>query len=157
MIQGHNRSDDLFMYIARGLTEKDGLKPNTKYNVKLSFDLATNIPAGMMGIGGSPGESVYVKAGVVSREPKVEDKGGQLEINIDKGQQANGGREAELLGNIVKENSEDETYQYKHFEKTCELTTNSMSEAWIIIGTDSGFEGLTKLYYTNIEVSFEKK
>lgn len=157
MIKGHNRSDDLFMYITRGFTESDGLKKNTEYSVKLSFDIATHVQEGLMGIGGSPGEAVHVKAGVTVREPKVENRNGMLEVNIDKGQQASEGKEALILGNIAKSNSKDDSYQYKHFEKSYKVTTNSRGEAWVIIGTESGFEGLTTLYYTNIQVVFEKK
>ena len=46
-----NRSDDLFMFLKR---QVDGLRPNTAYAVSASLDLATNVPAGLVGIGGSP-------------------------------------------------------------------------------------------------------
>ena len=54
-IQGHNRSDDLFMYLKRQIR---GLEPSAIYAVSASIDLATNVPLGSVGIGGSPGESV---------------------------------------------------------------------------------------------------
>ena len=38
-LQGHNRSDDLFMFLAKQI---DGLKPNTNYRVIFSIDLASN-------------------------------------------------------------------------------------------------------------------
>ncbi|MDG0870361.1 hypothetical protein [Candidatus Lucifugimonas marina] len=88
-IQGHNRSDDLFMYLTKEVT---GLKPNTSYEVTIAIDLATNVPGGMMGIGGSPGDSVYVKAGASTNEPTIsEDNIGHLRISIDKGNQASHG------------------------------------------------------------------
>ena len=59
-VQGHNRRDDLFMFLKR---QVDGLMPDTAYEVSVSMDLATNVPAGAFGIGGSPGESVFVKRG----------------------------------------------------------------------------------------------
>ena len=58
-IQGHNRSDDLFMFFKRRI---DGLKADATYAVSASLNLATNVPSNTFGIGGSPGESVYVKA-----------------------------------------------------------------------------------------------
>ena len=58
-IQGHNRSADLFMFFKR---QVGGLKPGAEYSAVLSLDLATNVPAGLFGIGGSPGESVYVRS-----------------------------------------------------------------------------------------------
>ena len=65
-IQGHNRSDDLFMFFKK---QVGGLKTDAAYTVVLSLDLATNVPTGSFGIGGSPGESVFVKAGASTAEP----------------------------------------------------------------------------------------
>ena len=50
-IQGHNRSDDLFMYWK---TPIHGLEPDTTYAVEIVVELATAVPGGLMGIGGSP-------------------------------------------------------------------------------------------------------
>lgn len=156
LLKGHNRSDDLFMYISRKFNKEEGLEPNTKYNVNLSFDMATNVPGGMMGIGGSPGASVYVKAGVTNVEPKSEEKDGYFRMNIDKNNQSTSGKDMIVLGNVEKTDSQDESYQYKSFEGTFQIVTNENGEAWAIIGTDSGFEGLTELYYTNIKFEFNK-
>ena len=38
-----------------------GLRPNAAYAVSVTLDLATNVPTATFGIGGSPGESVFVK------------------------------------------------------------------------------------------------
>ena len=153
MLKGHNRSDDLFMYISKKFSQKDGLRPNTKYNVVLSFDVATNVAGGGMGIGGSPGESVFVKAGIINKEPVVENINGIKTINVDKGIQSNSGKEMQVLGNIQKLKSNDTTYEYKHFENKFKVITNDKGEAWVIIGTDSGFEGLTEIYITNIKLT----
>jgi hypothetical protein len=158
MVKGHNRSDDLFMFITRKFGSGDGLKPNTSYKVDLSFDLATKEAGGMMGIGGSPGGSVYMKAGAVNVEPRSEkNKDNFYAVNFDKGNQAEGGKDMTVLGNIEKTDSSDETYQYKPFQKSFEVKTNDKGEAWVIIGTDSGFEGLTQIYYTNIKIAFSEK
>ena len=74
-------------------------------------------------------------------------------INVDKGIQANGGKEMQVLGNIEKINSTDDTYEYKNFQNKIDVTTNAKGEAWLIIGTDSGFEGLTDIYITNIKLT----
>lgn len=153
MLKGHNRSDDLFMYVSRKFNVKDGLRPNTKYTVLLSFDIATNTAGGGIGIGGSPGASVYVKAGIINKAPLVENINGMKTINVDKGIQANGGKEMQVLGNIEKINSTDDTYEYKNFQNKIDVTTNAKGEAWLIIGTDSGFEGLTDIYITNIKLT----
>ena len=65
-VQGHNRSDDLFMYLTRRV---DGLIPAASYTVSATVDLATNAALASVGIGGSPGSSVYVKAGASTAEP----------------------------------------------------------------------------------------
>ena len=76
---------------------------DTTYTVTVSLDVGTNVPAGSFGIGGSPGESVYVKAGASTVEPTVaQDSGGWLRINIDKGNQASEGADMINLGNVAK-------------------------------------------------------
>ena len=50
-VQGHNRSDDLFMYLKRRV---DGLVPTASYEVTVTVELATNVAAGLIGIGGLP-------------------------------------------------------------------------------------------------------
>ena len=69
-VQGHNRSDDLFIFLKK---QVGGLRPNTRYAVSVSLDLATNVPTATFGIGGSPGESVFVKAGASTAEPVAEE------------------------------------------------------------------------------------
>lgn len=155
LVQGHNRSDDLFMFIARKFGAEDGLKARTTYKVSVSFDLATNVAPGLVGIGGSPGGSVHVKAGVVTTDPAPAVAGdGYYRVSLDKGNQAGGGNALAVLGNIEKTGSQDESYEYKSFQHECEITTGDRAEAWVVIGTDSGFEGLTQVYYTNIRVTF---
>ncbi|WNG33891.1 PEP-CTERM sorting domain-containing protein [Archangium violaceum] len=158
MIQSHNRSDDVFMYITKKIDASVGLAPNKQYTVYLNFDLATKEVAGSFGIGGSPANSVYVKAGAVNFAPAlyVEDNGGTpyYFVNVDKSNQAAGGTDMEVIGNLAKPDSDVAGYQLKHFEHTFTVTTNAQGEAYLIIGTDSGYEGLTRIYYTNIQASF---
>lgn len=85
-VSGNNHGDSLFMFIQKQIT---GLRPETTYEVTFEIALASNTPAGLMGIGGSPGENVYVKAGVVDVVPElVTDVNNWLRMNIDKGNQA---------------------------------------------------------------------
>ncbi|MYH79026.1 MAG: hypothetical protein F4134_15050, partial [Acidimicrobiaceae bacterium] len=67
-VQGHNRSDDLFMYLKRRV---DGLTPAASYTVSAIVDLATDAALASVGIGGSPGSSVFVKAGASTTEPEA--------------------------------------------------------------------------------------
>ncbi|NIM94782.1 MAG: hypothetical protein GTO18_13870 [Anaerolineales bacterium] len=155
-MQGHNRSDDLFMYLK---VQVDGLDPNTTYQVIFDIDPATAVPEGLMGIGGSPGESVYVKAGATVEEPEVfADKDGWIRINIDKGNQATEGEDMINLGNIAHSDVvEEEIGQYKikpldNDDRPFIVTTGEEGTLWFIVGTDSGFEGLTAVYYDKIRI-----
>ncbi|WNG20996.1 hypothetical protein [Cystobacter fuscus] len=158
MIQSSNRSDDVFMYITKKVDASAGLLPNKQYTVYLSFDLGTNVSEGMIGIGGAPAEGVTVKAGAVNYAPtlQVEDVGGTpyYILNVDKGDQTNSGTDMQAIGHLGKPNPDQEGYQLKHFEHTFTVTTNAQGAAYLIIGTDSGFEGLTRIYYTNIQADF---
>jgi cyclophilin family peptidyl-prolyl cis-trans isomerase len=149
-ISGANRSDDLWMFWKKKLT---GLQPNTEYQVVLDVEMASNVVAGMIGVGGAPGESVYVKAGVSQAEPLVaEDAQGQLRLTVDKGNQSTSGSAAAVLGNVAKENDESEQYALLHRNNRSvqqSATTSADGSLWIFFGTDSGFEGATSLYYTH--------
>ena len=162
-LKGNNHSDDLFLYTTKDFGSQDGLKPNTKYDIQLSFELATNVPSGMMGIGGSPGESVYIKAGVVNGKPESNEEvvGGEpyFRMNIDIGSQSNSGNDMVVLGNAAKGEGlgqGDESYQYKNFNHDFRINTNDEGKLWVIIGADSGFEGISELYFDNISITFTK-
>ena len=150
-VQGHNRSDDLFMFLKRRV---DGLRPNTAYQVSVSIDLATNVPAGLVGIGGSPGESVYVKAGASTVEPLAEeDSNRYLRMNIDKGNQSRGGESMVVLGNVAHPEVANREYRIKtldNLDMPMSVNTDGEGRGWLIVGTDSGFEGLSQLYYARI-------
>ena len=157
-LQGHNRSDDLFMFLK---VQVDGLKPSTIYQVSFSVDLASNTPEGLMGIGGSPGESVYVKAGATDIEPEViEADDGWLRMNIDKGNQASEGTDMINIGTLANPNIDMDTFTGVEFAlmtltsegRDFSVTSDRQGRAWLIVGTDSGFEGLTKVYYDRITV-----
>ena len=154
-LQGHNRSDDLFMFLKR---QVEGLRPDTAYVVTVSLDLATNVPGGLVGIGGSPGESVYVKAGASAVEPFVEeDDTGYLGMNIDKGNQATEGEAMINLGNVAHPEVTGDEYKIKTLHnqgRPFEVVSDNEGRIWLIAGTDSGFEGLSAFYYTGITYIF---
>ena len=150
-LQGHNRSDDLFMYLTRQVS---GLEPNATYSAVMTVHLATNVASGLFGIGGSPGDSVYVKAGATAAEPLVsQDDGGWLRISLDKGNQASEGEEAANLGVVGHPEVQGDEYRIKILSNEShplEATTDADGRLWLIVGTDSGFEGLSAVYYSEI-------
>lgn len=154
-VQSHNRSDDVFMFLKKKVT---GLDPNRTYKVTYEIDLGTNYPNGSVGIGGSPAESVYLKAGASPNEPVRKLVDGFYGVTIDKGQQATGGKEMPVLGNVS--NGVDSTVyklvQRSNTEAPVSVKPNAQGEIWLCVGTDSGFEGLTVLYYDRIKVTIKE-
>ncbi len=157
-LTGHNRSDDLFMYIYKNIGKDKDLKPNTKYSMELSFKMATNVPGAMMGVGGSPGESVYVKAGIVSKKPSaVIDELNYYRLNIDQGSQSTSGKDLSVIGNVAKnDGTMDDSYVYKAFETTSIVDVDSDGNAYVVIGLDSGFEGKTEVYFDDIMININE-
>jgi len=151
MLSGHNRSDDLFMFIKRRIT---GLTPNSRYRASLKLNFLSNIGEGCYGIGGSPGESVFVKFGYAEQEPKQ----AEYYLNVPKGYQSEDGSQAKVIGNFAAKdaNCEATVYKSKTIEttaaQTLEFTSNADGSIWLFIGTDSGFEGLTTIYYRAVDL-----
>jgi hypothetical protein len=159
-LQGMNHSDDLFMFLKRQLGTDDGVVPGQEYRVMFTIVLASNAPSGALGIGGSPGESVYLKAGASAVEPEVylDSDTGCYVVNVDKGSGNSGsGTAASVVGNIANGLSAEENLRYISLERQHEheYTVNASpdGELWLLVGTDSGFEGLTGIYYQSIAVT----
>lgn len=155
-ITGNNHSDDMFMGFYRQIT---GLEPNTAYIFKLNADIGTNVSSGMMGIGGSPGSSVYVKAGFVSEMPVTEvGEDGQIRLtNVDKGNQSQSGTDMKVLSNIEKDSGDSSNaYENKNIYGYFFVKTDSEGSIYFVMGTDSGFEGLTRLYYDNMHLTIRE-
>src|SRR6056297_2810954 len=152
-ISGDNGSDDLFMFIKRNI---DGLKPATTYFLSLDIELASSSPEDAVGIGGGPGTSVFLKAGAVSEEPApviTEQAGfedGYYRMNIDRGNQSQGGEDMPLIGNVAHENDDFEYTLINRSLENFQIQSSDQGELWLIIGTDSGFEGTTTLYCSEV-------
>jgi len=159
-LKSQNRSDDVFMYLKKEIT---GLSPNTNYVVYFEVTLGTNVPANSVGIGGSPSESVYVKAGGSTIEPKgiIDSSGTEAfyRLNVDKGNQSTSGANAVVIGNVAKAPGDSsDLFQEKKLtneKKLVAVRSDANGNAWVFVGTDSAFEGLTQLYYKKVLVRFE--
>ena len=166
-LAGTNRSDDLFMYWTR---EISGLAPDTTYRVEFVLELATNVPSGLAGIGGSPTDAVFVKAGASAEEPTTEpDELGFLRLQIDVGRQFESGANATVIGTLDNPDVEDdgsgsipfalltvdgtaEATEFEGLDDPVVVTTSSNGSLWLITGIDSGFEGRTEVYYSGMEI-----
>ncbi len=159
-ISTRNISDDVFMFLKKQLGKADGIVPNRTYKANIEISFATNAFSGSVGIGGSPAESVFVKVGGAPLEPKAESSNDYVGLNLDKGAQNGGGRYAVQIGNVAKtDGSEDNRYAIKTLSNESQaltITSDANGELWIFVGTDSGFEGTTTLYYTSIDITLSE-
>jgi hypothetical protein len=155
-ISGNNHSDDLFMFMKTRINELDA---NATYAVTFTVEFASNVADGMVGIGGSPGEGVVIKAGATAFEPKaIVDGSGYYRMNIDKGTQTNSGRDMVVIGDFSND-SDANVYKLKTVRNAAPLhvTADENGSVWLIVGTDSGFEGVTEIYYNDVTVDLQKR
>ncbi len=155
-IAGTNRSDDLWMYYKTEVA----LPSDTTYRVRFDVEIATNAASGCVGVGGAPGEGVTVKAGVSLIEPDRElDAAGYWRMNVDKGQQTNGGEDAVVIGDLANSRTCEQgpEWELKRLAsgQSLMITTDSTGRAWLFVGTDSGFESRSAVYYTRFTALFE--
>lgn len=148
-ISGSNGNHDLFMFIKGKAT---GLRPNTSYELLFTVKIGSNAST-------TTGANVIVKAGASLVEPQKELQEGVYRMNIDKGTLTESGSDMINIGNIgtiasptgftmiTRTNSSSNKFL---------ITTDATGEIWLVVGTDSGFEGDTELYYTQVDVSFNQ-
>jgi hypothetical protein len=154
-IVGNNHSDDLFMFVTREVSD---LPPSAEITIDVRVRIATNAPADCVGVGGAPGTSVYLKIGAVPFEPDTTlDDMDWHRMNLDKGNQATGGEDMEVVGDIANTRTcPDETYELKELLlEDFTVTADESGRVWLVVGTDSGFEGKTTLYYDEIELTID--
>jgi hypothetical protein len=155
---GRNRSDDLFLYIKSPV---DGLVPGVTYRLSANLQFLTQVPSGCVGVGGSPGESVWLVLAAASAEPRNQISEGDTRLSIDRGNQSKGGASGVVLGtmaNTVKDCGEP---RWESKTLSAPLTNRLSVKAdekgviWVLIGFDSGFEALSQLYYQRLSLSLE--
>ncbi|MGV3761168.1 hypothetical protein [Parapedobacter sp.] len=153
-VSGMNRSDDLFMYLTKRV---QGLKPGVRYHGRFTVRLASNAPTGGVGAGGAPGESVGIGVGLTADKPvSTPDEQHFYRMNIGKIQQCcTDGTDMVVIGDVANGTTDD---IYTPIERTGGFSaeTDHQGVLWLVVGTDSGFEGRTTLYYTSIEVVLEE-
>jgi hypothetical protein len=150
------------MFIKRQVS---GLKPFTRYALTFEVQIASNVPQGCAGAGGALGENGFVKAGATVPEPVAEIQTNTgfafYRMNIDHGNQAAGGTNAIVIGNVAnsRTNCESGPYELKalssQFVPFVE-TTGEEGKLWILFATDSGFEGTTSIYDSHVKITAEE-
>jgi hypothetical protein len=122
--------------------------------------LASDAATGCVGAGGPPGEGVKLKAGASAVEPlSVLQPNGYLRMNVNIGDLTLGGTAASVAGKIANGipcEKAAPTFPFALIQRSHQHIVNVMAnesgELWLLVGTDSGFEGLTRLYYQSIKV-----
>jgi hypothetical protein len=159
LVGGTNRSDDLFMFIWR---EVSGLVPNQRYRVETEVLIATNVPSNCVGVGGSPGEGVVIKAGASPVQPAKAVTQNRFFVNFDKDAAGlpTGGNQVFTIGNFAGGGGtcNQGIYALKSLrsppDRIPTLTADANGRLWVVIGTDSGFESRTEIYYLEGSVTF---
>ena len=159
-IQGINRSDDLFMFMKRRLTSSDGIVAGQTYQVNFTLVFASDAQSGCVGVGGPP--DVGLKAGATPAEPiALLDNSplfAWLRMNVGKGGEGYGDLAASTTGstaNGIPCGSQPIKYVsiQRNHQHTSFVNANSRGELWLLVGTDSAYEGKTGLYYQRIDVT----
>ena len=160
-IQAANRSDAIVMFLKRRLSAADGIVAGQTYQLNFTVTFASAAQSGCVGIGGAPGEAVVMREGASSAEPTVLLTNGSpaaLAMNMDIGGQSSSGLAASVSGNIANGipcGSAPPNYvqlQQSH-QHISLVNAGSSGDLWLFVGTASGYEGVTGLYYERIDVS----
>lgn len=158
MLSGNNHSDALQMWLVKQLS---GLAPESKYSIATEVELASKYPDGSVGIGGSPGNSVHLVS-------KFSTQGYTLEMGKSKSDNVKLVlKKVEALPESVMEldlgdvSITSDQYVYKLITRykssdTNVAVTDKDGKLWAFVGTWSGFEGVTTLYYTRIKFTLTK-
>ena len=154
-ISGNNHSDDLLSAVVRKF---ENLKPNRSYAITFDIDLASNALIGGAGAGGDPNLSIGV--GGVNYLPKntIDNLNHYRPNFISKIQSGQSNEVFKVIGKIGSSTTLPASFKIINRNNSGDpitVTTNSNGEFWLMIATDSGYEGITTLYYKSIHIEME--
>jgi hypothetical protein len=156
LLSGTNSSDDLFLYAT---TRMPDLAPGATYRVAATVAFATDVPTGCAGVGGSPGESVWLIVGAATGEPRTVFDGREYRVNLQRGNQSAGGPQGGPLGTIgnTVPNCGPRRWETKQLASPDAVpgtvTADPQGTAWLLVGMDSGFESLSRIYLQRVTVT----
>jgi len=158
MLSGNNHSDALQMWLVKQLR---GLAANAKYTIETEVELASKYPDGSVGIGGSPGNSVHLVSkfatdGYTLEKGKTE--GDNIKLILKKVESVPESVMEVELGDV---SITSDQYVYKLITRKKSsapnvVVTDNAGKVWAIVGTWSGFEGISTLYYTRIKITLTR-
>lgn len=148
LLQGNNHSDDIDKWLVREIQTA----PSTKYKVTLKATFASNAQAGGFGVGGSEDLQVHVGASPIDPTPVRVDSTDHVRFPLEL---------YPYLTNTYQTTANDLPFS---FEKPFRLVTvehayegesSADGSLWLMVGTHSGFESFSALYYASIEARLE--
>ncbi|TPX69594.1 hypothetical protein SpCBS45565_g02313 [Spizellomyces sp. 'palustris'] len=159
-VEGNNNSDDLFMGLMREVT---GLAPNQHYKMDWNINMTSPFGDDCFGVGGSPGGSNYVKIGGATAKPVVvqtRTASGDFwtfAAPFDHGHQADDGKDMSTVSNISVPGQACEGTSFGPVPTIRDLRnkpvkTDAKGSLWAVVGIDSGFEGVTGVYWQQIGI-----
>lgn len=154
MISGINHSDDLLSLIYRKF---DGLQPNKKYAVTFEVTLASNVPDNSIGIGGAP-DLAFGVGGISYETSNSVDLDGWHRPNFTSRLQSRESNDTLVMTGTIGAGEDVIEYTLIHRNNKNNpvmVTANNKGELWLMMGTDSGFEGTTTLYYSLIRINIQ--
>lgn len=152
-----NNSDDALVYGTRIL---DGFAPGSRWRIALDPEIVTTTPTGCAGVGGSPGEGVWVVSAVSGAPIRTKMVGDEVRIDLDRGNQSQGGTQGLVLGTIAGTSTDcrqPSSPESKSFlsPRFIEATADSQGRIWVLIGMDSGFEARSRIWIRSIRVRLD--
>jgi hypothetical protein len=159
-MSGTNESSSLLLYTTRKV---NGLLPKTIYKGKFTVTFASDTPAGCAGVGGSPGESVWLIGAVTDIKPENTQQGDTVQLNISRGNQSTEGDSSAVLGTIgvpdipCTANNRQAVIKTLGPSKWISFRTDDTGSAWILVGIDSGVWGNSRIWLENITFTYEPR
>ena len=158
MLSGNNHSDALQMWLVKQLS---GLSPESNYSIETEVELASKYPDGSVGIGGSPGNSVHLVSKFATQGYTLENgktEGDNVKLVLKKVEAVPESVMNTELGDV---SIISDQYIYKLITRKKSsgsniVVTDKDGKVWAVVGTWSGFEGISTLYYTRIKFTLTK-
>jgi len=156
----NNYNQDIKGFIKKKIT---GLSPNSKFTIEFSVNILSFMSEECIGVGGSPGKDVTVKASLLEQEPlKYIDNSGLFPTyRVDINENLFGGDDVNYLGHIGLPVAcddvflhQDPVWEIKHLtnEDNIIFSSNASGEAWLYVSVDSGVGGTQKVYIAQANV-----
>ena len=154
---GTNLSDDLLLYTTRKIT---GLLPNATYTGSFTVTFASDAPAGCAGVGGSPGESVWLIGAASGTKPENRQTREDFRLNVSRGNQSTAGDSSDVLGTlgvsgIPCSGNRQAAIKTLGPSKWIPFTTDDTGSAWILVGLDSGFESYSRIWLQSVKFTYQ--